>query len=142
MHTHFHLVVGIGQLDDFSLAFKWIKWHYTQNYNRERKRRGTVWQGRFNGLVIENEDYLRACGSYVENNPVEAGIVAQASQWEYSSCRHYEKLQSDPLVDLYEWGGRLPEVKTEAKEFFEEGYGIGSEVFQFYLKETLAGELE
>ena len=141
MHTHFHLVVGVKQLSDFSAGFKWIKWHYTQSYNRERKRRGTVWQGRFNGLVIEDENYLRSCGHYVENNPVEAGIVQRATDWDYSSSKHYELRAPDALVDHYEWGGRLPLIQSDTKEFFEEGEGIGSKLFQFYLKEELANRL-
>ena len=141
MNTHFHLVVGIDQLADFSAAFKWVKWHYTQSYNREKKRRGTVWQERFKALVIENENYLRSCGRYVENNPVEAGLVLKASEWNYSSSRHYEMSEVDLLVDGYEWGGSLPAIKADEKDFFEDGYGIGSEEFQFYLKEDLANRL-
>jgi len=136
MHTHFHMAVGIDKLINFSAAMKWLKWQYTQLYNSERKRRGTVWQGRFNSLVIENEKYLRACGQYIEQNPVEAGIVRSAVEWQYSSSRCYELGEKNNMVDRYDWSGTLPEVDVENEEkFFEKGIGIGSNLFQIHLKD-------
>ena len=136
LHTHFHLAVGLGKLDDFSAAMKWLKWQYTQGYNREKKRRGTVWQGRFNSLVIEDENYLRACGLYIERNPIEAGIVARPIDWRYSSSRFYECGTKDSLVDRYEWGGVLPNLEgSSGKNFFEKGLGIGDALFQIHLKD-------
>ena len=135
MHTHFHLAVGIRSFEAFSQGMKWFKWQYTKEYNQAHKRRGTVWQGRFNSLLIEDERYLRACGLYIENNPVGAGLVKTASQWEYSSSRFYEEGRRDNLVDAYEWDGALPAIEEEKNRFFEKGAGIGSPLFQLHLKE-------
>ena len=44
---------------------------------------------RYKSLLIENENYLYACGQYVENNPVKAGLVNQVKDWEYSSGGYY-----------------------------------------------------
>ena len=135
MHTHFHLAIGIGDLERFSAGMKWLKWKYTKIYNDKRKRRGTVWQGRFNSLVIEDERYLKACGIYIEQNPVEAGIVRRALEWKYSSHGYHELGHKDDLVDSYEWGGTLPEVRGDFKTFFEKGPVIGSSIFDFYFRE-------
>ena len=135
MHTHFHLAVRIESVKLFSKSLQWLKWKYTKNYNKARKRRGTVWQGRFASLVIENEKYLRACGEYIEQNPVKAGIVRRAEQWPYSSSRFYEKRVVDNLVDRYEWGGELPKIEGEGERFFEKGSGIGSPLFRLHIRE-------
>ena len=135
LQTHFHLAVGLGSLESFSLGMKWVKWQYTTKYNQARKRRGTVWQSRFNSLVIEDEDYLRACGHYIEMNPVEAGISLRAVDWKYSSARYYEMGQEDPLVDGYEWGGALPQIEGDPRKLFEKGEGIGSALYRLKARE-------
>ena len=136
MHTHFHLAAGMEELAKFSAAMKWLKWQYTAGYNKAKKRRGTVWQERFRSLVIEDERYLRACGLYIEHNPVEAGLVKRAAEWPHSSSRCYEKGENDALVDRYEWGGVLPEIEGEARRFFERGSSIGSSLFRLYVGEN------
>lgn len=137
MHTHFHMAAGIGSLEQFSAGLKWLKCEYTKAYNRTRKRRGTVWQGRYKALVIEDESYLRACGLYIERNPVEAGLVMHARDWFYSSSRCYELGEEDSLVDRYEWGGVLPLSAEAGKESFERGTVIGSEFHKLAIKDNL-----
>lgn len=141
LHTHFHLAVGMEKVESFSAAMKWLKWQYTQKYNRKWNRRGTVWQGRFQGLVIENERYLKACGLYIERNPVEAGLVTNAADWPHSSSQFYEQGAADRLIDSYEWDLILPKQERDEKEFFEKGMGIGSELFQLYLEDQIAGSI-
>ena len=48
---------------------------------------------------IQKELYLIACGRYVERNPVRAGIVSQAWEYEYSSARHYCLGMADDIVN-------------------------------------------
>ncbi len=135
MHTHFHFALRIGNGEAFSQGMKAVKYDYTQDYNRRHQRRGPLWQNRFKSLLIENEQYLYACGLYIENNPVETGVVGEKTKWPYSSACYYEQKANDPLVDPYE----LPELGAEQKqllpESFVKGSGIGSAFFRFQLKE-------
>lgn len=135
MNTHFHLAVSIPCLFSFSEALKQIKWSYTVTYNRRHKRRGPLWQERFKSLLIEDEGYLYACGLYIENNPVKAGMAKRAPDWLHSSARYYENKAKDALVDGYD----PPPVPSEAfsEGFFTEGKGIGSELFRIQLNEEL-----
>ena len=139
MNTHFHLAVSSPHLASFSEALKRIKWSYTMTYNRRHKRRGPLWQERFKSLVIEDESYLYACGLYIENNPVKAGMVKQAADWTHSSARYYENKAKDTVVDGYD----PPPVPSEAfsEGFLTEGKGIGSELFRIHLNEELASPL-
>lgn len=38
MHTHFHLVVSVGSVEEFSRGLKWVKWNYARYFNVRRKR--------------------------------------------------------------------------------------------------------
>lgn len=138
MNTHFHMVLRLGELKEFSKGLQWIKWQYTHYYNLKYKRYGPLWRERFKSLLIEDERYLAACGQYVEYNPVESGMVKRPEDWEHSSSRCYFLKEQDPLVDRYAFDGGLPEgVDMKDRSFFERGNGIGSSLFKFCLKEGI-----
>jgi putative transposase len=83
MNTHFHLAVSIRQVAAFSAALREIKQDYVRWYNEKYEHRGPVWWGRFGSRLIQDESYLFACGTYIELNPVEAGLVAAPEEWKY-----------------------------------------------------------
>jgi len=109
MITHFHLVLSLRKLEDFSKALQQIKWQYTHYYNLKYKRYGPLWRERFKSLVIEDERYLAACGQYVEYNPVKAGLVTRCEDWPHSSSRSYFSGEGDPLVHKCASSKGLPE---------------------------------
>jgi len=138
MNTHFHLVLRIGALSEFSKGMQWVKWQYTHYYNLKYKRYGPLWRERFKSLLIEDEKYLAACGQYVESNPVEAKMVDKPEDWPYSSSRCYFLEEEDLLVTKYNFDGSLPgDVAVKDKTSFERGNGIGSPIFKFRLKEGI-----
>ncbi|MEY4744859.1 MAG: hypothetical protein RL272_804, partial [Candidatus Parcubacteria bacterium] len=47
---------------------------------------------------IDNDAYASACGSYVELNPVRAGLVARPEDWPYSSARCFLGMNEDSLI--------------------------------------------
>ena len=135
MRTHFHMVVYIHVLAEFSRALQILKRVYTVRYNARHKRSGPLWRERFKSMLIENEGYLYACGLYVENNPVKAGIVKDCRDWPHSSSRFYLSGEKDPLVDCYDLPGLPQDVDIDNSQEFEKGNGIGSPLFKLYLKE-------
>ncbi len=122
----------------FSQGLKTIKWKYTQYFNHIHKRRGPLWQARFKSLVIEDEQYLHACGLYIENNPVAINLVETAFQWPYSSSAYYLKSKPDPLIDPYEVPNVLPdEISLKDSASFERGDAIGSKLFRIYQQDAI-----
>lgn len=50
--------------------------------------------------VLPNEkEYPQFCFDYIHNNPVQAGLVATADQWEFSSAQDYCGLRNGKLPD-------------------------------------------
>ncbi len=137
MHTHFHLLVSMDRVQQFSEGLKWAKWHYAKYFNFRQQRFGPLWRDRFKSLVIENEAYLEACGRYVETNPVEAGMVSQSEDWPYSSSRYYVQGAPDVLVDGYTFDGASVKVPENSEAFFMKGNVIGSELFKIHVEEGL-----
>jgi putative transposase len=119
MNTHFHLLVRLSRLDDFSLALRDIKQSYADAYRRKYRKKGPVWWGRFGSQLIEDERYLYACGLYIEMNPVTAGMVVRAEDWHYSSSQHYFLERSDEMIDHYN------QPKKEVAECLKVGLNVG-----------------
>ena len=86
MDNHVHFIAVPEEEGRLSLAFGHAHWRYTKMINRREKWRGYLWQGRFSSYVLD-ENYLYAAVRYVENNPVEAGLVARAEDYRWSSAR-------------------------------------------------------
>jgi putative transposase len=72
--------------------------YYVQYFNYCYRRTGTLWEGRYKATLIDSESYLLTCMRYIELNPVRAGMVADPSDYPWSSY-HYDALgKADDLV--------------------------------------------
>jgi len=78
---------------------KGINLSYAQHYKRKYDHIGHFWQDRFKSILISRDQYLLACGSYVELNPVRAGIVKDPRDYRWSSYRAYVYGRKDSLVE-------------------------------------------
>jgi putative transposase len=58
---------------------------YVRYFNREYRRSGTLWEGRFKSSLVQSETYLLQCQRYIELNPVRAGMVLDPAQYVWSS---------------------------------------------------------
>lgn len=137
MQTHFHLVVEVCDVERFSIGMQVLKKAYTHRFNTKNNRFGAIWRDRYGSKLIEDENYLYVCGKYVENNPVEAGLVNVAVDWPHSSCRHYFLGEEDGVVDCYD----VNSIDKNLRVDFKEGYvkGWGSDWFQYQLNKQLKG---
>ena len=50
-------------------------------------RMNPVWQREYWDRFIRDETHLRATIDYIHDNPVKAGLVSQADDWQFSSAR-------------------------------------------------------
>ncbi len=105
MNTHFHYVLQTIDKETLSAHFAYLKWHYTKWVRKKYGWKGPLWRERYKSIPIENESYLFSCGTYVEYNPVRAGICDRPEDYPFSSSRKYSMKTSDPLLD--EYGGIL-----------------------------------
>ena len=99
MTNHVHLVIETAEDGgNLSQIMKGINLSYAQHYKKKYKYTGHFWQDRFKSIIISKDKYLLACGSYVELNPVRAGMVKDPKDYSWSSYR-----QTAGLVDRQEW---------------------------------------
>jgi REP element-mobilizing transposase RayT len=90
MATHYHLLVRSPE-GRLSAAMQWIQDIYARWFNRSRRRDGPLFRGRFRSKLIPGLTYRRIVFHYIHRNPVEARIVARASQYPFGSAYHYAR---------------------------------------------------
>ncbi len=74
---------------------------YVQAFNRTHARTGTLWEGRYRSTVLEPATHLLACMSWMDSSAVRAGLVAQAGDYAWSSCRHYLGRQHQAFIGAH-----------------------------------------
>jgi len=105
MPNHFHFLVKIKsflELDRWveteepsksskplegllSLQFSHLFNSYTQAFNRQHGRKGSLFSPNFKRKEIDSDEYLLKVIHYIHHNPVHHGFVNELSNWPFSS---------------------------------------------------------
>ena len=84
MGNHYHLLVETVEAN-LAQGMRHLNGTYTQYFNRRHHLVGHLFQGRYNAIVVDKEDYLLAVARYTVLNPIRAGIVSSLDEWGWSS---------------------------------------------------------
>ncbi len=107
MPNHYHLLVYL-RTGSFSKMMQPFLLAYTNGFNRRYQRIGALFQGRFKGRHVGKNEYLLHLSRYIHLNPVKAGLVQKAEDWEFLSYRDYLGLRHGvlpkPEVVLHQFG--------------------------------------
>ena len=124
MTNHVHLVLEPTDAGgELSQIMKGINLSYAQHFKTKYKHTGHFWQDRFKSIIISKDEYLLACGSYVELNPVRAGMVKEAGEYPWSSHGANAYGKKDDLVDehvIFESLSSAENVRKEYRKFVQQ----------------------
>ncbi len=70
---------------DVSAFMKILKQRFTQWFNKNSKRRGTLWEDRFRSMLVEGGAALGMMAAYIDLNSVRAGMVQDSADYRWSS---------------------------------------------------------
>ena len=96
--NHYHIVMELPEPTGLSKIVGGWQQVYAVKYHRRHNTAGRLFQSRFKSQAIEKVRYLLACGRYVEQNPVRAGLCEHPWQWPWSSAKFYVEGRRDPLA--------------------------------------------
>jgi len=86
-----------ARMGDVSEFMKTLKQRFTQWYNRQDGRKGTLWEGRFKSVLVQGKGHpLVTMAAYIDLNAVRAGIVEDPR--EYRWCGYGEAVGGGPLA--------------------------------------------
>lgn len=98
MTNHIHAIVVPHSETALAETFRDVHSDYGRWFNRKYGLSGHLWQGRFYSCVLD-EAHLWSAVRYVERNPVRAGIVQRAEDYQWSSAAAHVHRSPDPLLD-------------------------------------------
>ncbi len=73
------------RLGSLSRFVQELKQSFSRWYNIEHDRKGTLWEARFKGIIVEHGGTQLSCSAYMDLNPVRAGIVQAPEDYRWSS---------------------------------------------------------
>ena len=85
MTNHVRLLVTSSTEESTPLMMQHLGRLYVRYFNRDYRRSGTLWEGRYKSCLVQDEHYLLSCYRYIELNPVRADMVADPAQYRWSS---------------------------------------------------------
>ncbi len=138
MSNHYHLMIKTPE-GNLGRAMRHINGVYTQRHNRMKKTDGSLFKGRYKAILIEQDSYQLQLSRYIHLNPVDAGMVKKAEQYQWSSYRSYLVETATP-----EWLYPLEalsqlNVKTKINKKYQAfvEQGNDEELARFYGKENV-----
>jgi REP element-mobilizing transposase RayT len=115
MPSHLHILIGLKdltRLSEFMESFKSLSSRLIKRLdldilkaNDNTSSSFQLWMPRFDDIVIVSEKQFRVKLDYMHNNPVKAGFVARAVDWEYSSAGDWLEGKAGfiPIDKDYKW---------------------------------------
>ncbi|MBL7068622.1 MAG: transposase [Candidatus Omnitrophica bacterium] len=89
MPTHIHLILKQLKKDGISIFMSKALNSYTRYFNLSTKRKGPLWESRFNRGIVKSNEQILHLTRYIHLNPVTAHLVDNPRNWPHSSYREY-----------------------------------------------------
>lgn len=126
MTTHFHLLVAATRTALSTIMHRTLS-RYSHWFNWRRGRNGHVFQDRYKTKFCLDDAYLNNVLPYVHRNPVKAGMVADPTDWRWSSARQYVRAPRSTLLDLDYMLSKLGNSPSSAMNRYAAMMGIPSD---------------
>ena len=118
MHNHYHLALETPE-PNLVEGMHWLQSTWATRFNRFRRERGHLFQGRYQSLLIEDAAALGKVVDYIHLNPIRAKIVPpeQVKDYQWSSLAGIVKRTAE--VEDYGWqgGGRFGDESGSGKAY-------------------------
>ncbi len=74
---------------------------YVQGFNRQFKRQGALFQGRFQTILVEDESYLIHLFRYIHRNPIDCHLplISKLDDWQYSNYPEWIGKRNGKFID-------------------------------------------
>ncbi|MDR3303697.1 MAG: transposase [Treponema sp.] len=102
MDNHIHFLIRPADGVSLSKIMQWLKCNFAKKWNKVHGRTGHVWGERFFSRVIKDEKDLQDVSTYINKNPVDAGLVKNAMSWKFGGLSHWINGIHDIIDDFWE----------------------------------------
>lgn len=104
MRNHYHLAIETTY-PNLTEGMQWLQGTFANRFNRMRKQRGHLFQGRYKAIILEDKQALCRVVDYIHLNPVRAKVVEPALITDYAagSLPVFLKRNHPPGLVCEEW---------------------------------------
>ncbi len=99
MPNHYHFLLRSDSDNAVGRFIQRLFNGYTQAFNRQQGRRGTLFEGRAKSIEVADDQYTVYLCRYIHLNPVVAGLVKQPEDWPYSNYLEWIGQRPGTLID-------------------------------------------
>jgi len=99
MPNHYHFLLRQDSEVLISDFMQRVFNSYTKAINKKYGRSGTLFEGKYQAIHIDKENYLIHLCRYIHRNPIEAKLVSNISEWKYSNYLDWLGMRKGKLVD-------------------------------------------
>ena len=85
MSNHLHLLITPNSDDSIPEMMKRVAGSYSRYFNKRYGLTGTLWESRFKNVPVLNQSHVEQIKTYIEQNPVRAGICVSPAKYRWSS---------------------------------------------------------
>ena len=85
MSNHVHLLVTPHSDESISEMMKRVAGSYSRYFNKRYSLTGSLWDGRYKNVPVLNQSHVEQIKTYIEQNPVRAGICVSPAKYRWSS---------------------------------------------------------
>ncbi|MBI5746340.1 MAG: transposase [Nitrospirae bacterium] len=145
MSNHVHLLIETQDVP-LSKILQGINQRYTIYFNRKYRTIGHLFQGRYKAILCDKDEYMLTLVKYIHLNPVRAGIIKNADEYEWSSHRCYiEKpgrgniiIDTDQVLGVF--SGREAKARRLYRAYMDEGQEIWKEEIYSTIDQRILGD--
>ena len=100
MPNHYHFLLRQNEDEPLNIPIAYLFNAYTKAINKKYKRTGTLFEGPFKSIEVEDVNYLIELCRYIHRNPIDDGIVKKIEEWEFSNYLEWIGKRNGTLFDL------------------------------------------
>lgn len=101
MTNHFHMLISTYDKEVWYIM-KRIMCNYAKYYNRKYQYVGHLFDSRYASSIADDPVYFLEVSRYIHLNPVKAGLVRKAEDYEYSSYRSFIEEKEEKILNKEE----------------------------------------
>jgi len=119
MPNHWHMVLRPLEDGQMGRMLRWVTATHTLRFHShdQTSGQGRLYQSRFKSFPVAGDSHFLVICRYVERNPLRAGLVRKAEQWQYGSLWRWtrkpepkpELLSPWPIARNPKWAARVNE---------------------------------
>lgn len=143
MPNHFHLNVKQREIDSMQRFMKCLATNYSMYFNNRYDRVGSLFQGAYKAVLIEEDDYLIHTTRYIHINPVvlkgshpqKGETLKRLQEYDYSSYADYlgkrntKWVKPGFILDIFKENSGVGMDKYKSYKSFIENYKEDSREF-------------